>query len=383
MKETGTHLAFFCPETINPGIALEAIMQLNQPWSFFLLHGLSMLLLAEGCSSEGTPAKVALADSGVLGDRGLIIRPDGLMTIDQSRPTPLCGDGFCDAVEQQKPSLCPQDCDSPGQQKKEPFSLVNPTSGATLWGNVYLPEDASATRRYPAMALVPGGTGDGSGFEIKGTTSELTQRGIIALTFDLDGRGKSGGTEDQCGHIHQDALKALIDYLAKRPEVDATRIGLFSSSFGITCASGALARHGDTLPVKFLVDMEGPANRNDTGHCDSSDTGHITHDCGDDVWWSEREASEHIKQVKVPYLRVQREKDHAQPDNAHAILMINNATQGQYGGQGVSSWTLVNQESLNQPNAVYSAQNPPVWLQNSTADKDAVFMEDMIKKLVP
>ena len=277
-------------------------------------------------------------------------------------PGTPCGDGICDPRERREPALCPADCASATSGRVEEIHVMNPSSGVSLYGHLHLPADASTTKQYPAVVLVPGGTGSGDGFDATGLASRFVDQGIIALHFDLDGRGQSAGTEDQCGTIHQDGLEAVGAYLASRAEVRVGGVGLLSQSFGVTCATGTLARHKDKKTFLFLVDFEGPADRNDTGHCDASNTGHITHDCQDDAWWSAREAATSVKSIIVPYLRVQTGKDHAQPDNSHAILMINSATSGQFGGGGVSPWTLVNDETLNQPNRVYSAAAPPKWL---------------------
>lgn len=94
-------------------------------------------------------------------------------------------------------------------------------------------------------------------------------------------------------------------------------------------ASGALARYPD-LPVKFLFDFEGPADRNDTGGCDASKLGHLkdTASCDDETFWAEHEASTFIGGIKVPYWRIQTKKDHVQPDYNHTIVMINAALAG-------------------------------------------------------
>ncbi len=60
--------------------------------------------------------------------------------------------------------------------------------------------------------------------------------------------------------------------------------------------------------------------------------------------------------VRVPYQRIQAEKDHVQPDNAQAILMVNNAVNG-----GVP-WVRLNDEA---PNQTYDPANPPAMLPES------------------
>lgn len=241
------------------------------------------------------------------------------------------------------------------------YWTMNPTSGARLIAQVVHPQGYT-TGRLPALVLVPGGRGDSSGF-LKSTpdgseAQQLANRGFVVVVFDPDGRGESGGTEDDNGFIHQDGLTEIIRFAATLPEVDASRIGLVSYSYGVTMATGALARYPD-LAILFYLDWEGPANRNDTGGCDADKLGHLQgRPCDDEAFWSEREASTFILSINVPYLRLQSRVDHVQPDNDHALLLIANATAAEYGGNGQSPWTRLNDLA---PNRVYTVQTPP-WL---------------------
>lgn len=258
------------------------------------------------------------------------------------------------------------------------LTVRNPTSGVDWWAKAFYPEDAGAENRYPAIVSVPPGSGAGSDSEDAQDPSRSPAvqagAGFVVVIFDPDGRGNAGGEEDDDGFTHQDGLAALVLAVADLPFVDADRIGISTASYGITMGSGVLARYPE-LPAKFLLDVEGPADRNDTGHCDESDTGHLDHDCDDDAWWSEREASTFVTQVQVPYLRLQNARDHAQPDNLHAILMINAATSVAFGGQGVSPWTRVNTDGMNPPNTVYTAESPPVYSDNTPFDLPALWTE--------
>ena len=241
------------------------------------------------------------------------------------------------------------------------YGVTNPTSGASLLVQVVHPQGYTAGR-LPALVLIPGGRGDSSGF-LKSTpvgseAQQLADRGFAVVVFDPDGRGESGGTEDDNGFIHQDGLAEIIRWAATLSEVDASRIGLVSYSYGVTMATGALARYPDLL-VLFYLDWEGPANRNDTGGCDADKLGHLQGSpCDDEAFWSEREASTFILSIDVPYLRLQSRVDHVQPDIDHALLLIANATAEEYGGHGRSPWTRLNDLA---PNRVYTAQTPP-WL---------------------
>ncbi len=275
----------------------------------------------------------------------------------QPPPTPYggsekrCGDGACDGPE--NATNCPEDCLA-GEEGVH--WVTNPTGGARLFVKVIHPQDWSG-ELLPTLVLVPGGSGDsGDLLDLPGKTKALTDAGFAIVVFDPDGRGRSEGDENDNGYIHQDGLAEIIRYVAGLPGVNEAQIGLVSYSYGVTMAAGALARHPD-LPVHFFIDWEGPANRNDTGGCDDAKTGHLQgHPCDDEEFWREREAAAFALQLTLPYQRLQSERDHAQPDNEHALLMIANATAQVYGGHGKAPWTRLNDLD---PNTVYSADAPP------------------------
>jgi pimeloyl-ACP methyl ester carboxylesterase len=270
-----------------------------------------------------------------------------------------CGDGVCDGPE--NPTLCPEDCPvadvSPAPQEENVYWVTNPASGARLYVQVIHSREWGG-EPLPTLVLIPGGTGDSSGFTEppSNKAQQMADEGFTIVVFDADGRGRSEGVEDQDGYIHQDGLAAVVEFAATLPGVNAEQIGLVSWSYGVTMATGALARHPD-LPVRFLIDWEGPADRNDTGGCDEAETGHLQdRSCDDEDFWREREASTFALQLQVPYQRLQSEKDHAQPDNDHALLMIANATAEEHGGHGRAPWTRLNDLP---PNTVYPVGDPP------------------------
>lgn len=234
------------------------------------------------------------------------------------------------------------------------YWVVNPTSGARLFTRVILPENA--TGKLPALVLVPGGVGNSTDFTRTSAAQTLADQGFAVVIFDPDGRGQSGGREDLNGHIHQDGLAAVIRFAATLPSVDPTRIGLATYSYGITMGSGALARHAD-LPVRFLIDWEGPADRNYTTSGCGQPTGRIRwQPCSDNAFWAEREAVNFIGKLRVPYQRIQSEKDHVQPTNAHAVDMINAAIKG-----GVPFVRLNDYP----PNQTYDPKAPPAMFPES------------------
>jgi pimeloyl-ACP methyl ester carboxylesterase len=270
----------------------------------------------------------------------------------------LCGDGECDGLEDT--ANCPIDCQSIGITAESAgeegvYRVTNSGSGAQLYMRVVRPQSWGG-EALPTLILIPGGNGDSSSFFTppQNQAQRLADSGFVVVGFDPDGRGQSEGEEDYGGFVHQDGLAAVIQQAAALPEVDPLSIGLVSYSYGVTMASGVLARHPD-LPVIFLIDWEGPAGRNDTGGCDADHIGHLIGigECGDEAFWSQREALTFIAQIKIPYQRIQSEKDHVQPDNAHAATMINAAVNGS------APWVRLNDL---EPNQAYDLNALPAML---------------------
>ena len=306
-----------------------------------------------------------------------------------TNPSPLaptqkspCGDGVCQGPENAQ--NCPEDCTegqealvSPDLDSATPvehtYQVTNPTSGVQLLVRVFTPAGVNE-EPLPALVLVPGGNGSSVDFTKPGratTVPTLTSAGFAVVLFDPDSRGQSQGTEDYNGFTQQDGLAAVIEFASGLPEVDSVQMGLVSYSYGITMASGALARHPD-LPIRFLIDWEGPANRDDTGGCDGAGLGHLEEvaSCDNNNFWKEREASTFVLSLLVPYLRLQSEKDHVQPDYDHALLLINNATSTAYGGKGQSPWTRLNNLP---PNQIYSFDAPPEMTpENKDKNREAL-----------
>jgi len=273
-----------------------------------------------------------------------------------------CGDGVCDGPENAR--NCPEDCaDEPSEAQPTPPSeeetarpgeepgtywVTNPASGVELFTTVMRPNDWSGDP-LPTLIIIPGGDDDSSGITDSGIGPQAVAQGYAVVAFDADGRGRSGGEESYNGSTHQDGLAAVIEFAASLPEVDAERMGLISFSYGVTLASGTLARY-PKLPIRFLVDWEGPADRYDTTVGCKPSPRYDWPACDDDAAWAEREALTFISQVQVPYQRVQTENDHVQPDVSHAVHMVNAAV------EGAPPWVRLNDHP---PNETYDPDTPP------------------------
>ena len=117
---------------------------------------------------------------------------------------------------------------------------------------VVRPRPFDPKRTYPVIVHVYGGPGSGMVRDAwRGTTSlfdaYLAQEGFVVLK--VDGRGSAGrGTAYErrvhrnLGTLEVEDLGTAIRWLAKRPWVDATRVGVWGWSYGGYLAALALAR---------------------------------------------------------------------------------------------------------------------------------------------
>ncbi len=241
------------------------------------------------------------------------------------------------------------------------FTVVNPTSGCSLNVHIHRPAYAGPEWRVPGVIFAPDKNGFGSTLDSTSMPNDLALEGFAFMHFDPDGRGQSGEyPENYGGYVQQDGMHACLELLASRDYVDTSRLGVYARGYGITMGSGMIARHPEPR-VKFLLDVEGPADRSQTCH---EFGGHVPVPAVDDSFWEEREAVRFMKQVPSAYLRLQSRVDSNPliPDNRHCIQLIDSATAVAYGGAGISLWTRVNDSVMNQPNKVYSVFSPPAWV---------------------
>ncbi|MBI3872688.1 MAG: hypothetical protein HY304_06400 [candidate division Zixibacteria bacterium] len=243
-------------------------------------------------------------------------------------------------------------------------------------------------QRFPALIAIPGGTGPGAPLADNPGYRDLAASGFVVVVFNPEGRGNglpgnllSQGVEDCNGFVHQDDLKAIIEYTAGLSDVDSTNIGVETASFGIAIGAGTLGRY-PTLPVAYLVDQEGP---HDNRVITFYDAGHEVAVCGhwstvtdpspaNVAFWNEREAVRYIGNFRARYLRMQAQDDHAQDSGyyRHTIEMINAATNTAYGGAGGDCWTRVNGSDIGNPiNKTYPLPDTagyPQWVAGRLSD---------------
>jgi len=177
------------------------------------------------------------------------------------------------------------------------------------------------------------------------SAAELAGTGYTVLTFDPAGRGKSWGEEDFGGPEHQDNIRAA--FRAVRDDRGCNgHVGVLALSLGIAAATAALARWPD-LNARFLLDWEGPCDREIITSGGTIVTPAAGHALDDEGYWGPREAVAHVAKLRCPYIRVQALPDHAQPTEVrHALRMAHAAQRAQR--EGTLPWFQLNDHPRNE-----------------------------------
>lgn len=231
--------------------------------------------------------------------------------------------------------------------------------GYQLHCTVHRPTNARPGR-LPAVVLCPGINDDGDVFDsllAPISADEVARLGCVVLRFDPAGRGQSWGEEDYGGPEHQDDVATALRYLASLDEVDPSRVGIVCVSLGVSMGIGAAA-HGDT-PVAWVLDWEGPCDREIITAGGARMAPAAGHTLGDDVYWLPREAVRNMPHLRCAYVRLQAELDHAQPgETRHATRMLHAAAQAHAAGH--IPWFQINDHPRNE------VPPRPNWLRPGT-----------------
>lgn len=217
----------------------------------------------------------------------------------------------------------------PKRRRQELF-LTN-ASGYRIFVRTTEPDDGAVR---PAVVLVPGRDKDSSVFDsllYPLNASEVASLGARVFTFDPTGRGRSWGHDDFCGSEGQDSLRAVLDYVHSRRDVRQDKVGVVSFSLGLSLAAPVLASHGDRLRTAFLLDWEGPANRDAilrSGPIPPAARAALARD--PEIFWAHREPMSAMDDLPCPYIRVQAREDHALGSRGArgAVELVKEAAQG-------------------------------------------------------
>jgi pimeloyl-ACP methyl ester carboxylesterase len=186
----------------------------------------------------------------------------------------------------------------------------------------------------PGVVLVPGAGRSGKRFCGMGAlvgADELARMGFRVLHFSPIGRGDSWGHDDFCGLEGQDSFRAALDFVHTARGVDPERVAVVSFSLGLALALPVLAREGERLGTRLLIDWEGPSDRDGmlaTGPLPPVAEAALRADS--ESFWLHREPLASISAISCQYLRLQGEVDHAlgSVGREHALRLVQAAADG-------------------------------------------------------
>lgn len=115
--------------------------------------------------------------------------------------------------------------------------LTFESDGLKIAGVLHIPDSYEAGQKLPAFVVLHGfvGSKDESHAEIQATL--LEEMGYATFRFDFRCCGESEGERGQVRCFDQVAdTKNAFSFIAKRPEIDAARIGVIGHSFGAAVA---------------------------------------------------------------------------------------------------------------------------------------------------
>jgi dipeptidyl aminopeptidase/acylaminoacyl peptidase len=129
------------------------------------------------------------------------------------------------------------------------FDVSFPGAGVSIGGVLYRPEQAPGGTA-PALVIVHGHlpAGVNGAATVEGVAKRYSDRGYIALAISMRGWRPSGGADDCALQQSADVVQA-VEWIKRRPAVDAAHVGLIGFSKGGQNALLAAARGADVRAV--------------------------------------------------------------------------------------------------------------------------------------
>jgi dipeptidyl-peptidase-4 len=142
--------------------------------------------------------------------------------------------------------------DSLGLERAELFTFKAADGATDLHGLLYKPSDFDPARKYPLLVSVYAGPATNGARETFALPHQLAEYGFLVATMDsrsAAGRGKRflDAIYQKLGTVEVDDQAAGVRALAQRPYVDATRVGIFGTSYGGYVSAMAIVRHPDVF----------------------------------------------------------------------------------------------------------------------------------------
>jgi predicted acyl esterase len=104
--------------------------------------------------------------------------------------------------------------------------------GVAVAATLHLPDGPPPAAGWPALVFLHALSGNRGQTNALATTYGFTGRDYAVLTFDARGHGQSGGLVGIDGPREIADTRAVFQWLADRPEVDASKIGAWGMSYG-------------------------------------------------------------------------------------------------------------------------------------------------------
>ncbi len=227
---------------------LFVVGQTPQPLPFSRVTVDGSRLVAEASNIHATFEATLSADGKVLEGRW----KQGMANLDLSMARQASASAPVAAARR------PQDPVAPFPYAEEEVRYVNPRGNITLAGTLTLPRRPGP---HPAVVLITGSGAQNRDSELMGhrpfkvIADDLTRRGIAVLRVDDRGvGGSSGSVTDATSADFSHDVKAGLNFLKSRKDIDPKRIGLVGHSEGALIAPMAAAGNPD---VAFMVLLAG------------------------------------------------------------------------------------------------------------------------------
>jgi dipeptidyl aminopeptidase/acylaminoacyl peptidase len=106
------------------------------------------------------------------------------------------------------------------------------SEGIQLAGDLFVPAKLEPDEQRPGIVLCHGYTGVRNIY-LSDNARVLAEAGYVVLTFDYKGWGDSAGPKTRLAPYSRVAdVQAALTFLSVQPEVDATRLGIYGTSYG-------------------------------------------------------------------------------------------------------------------------------------------------------
>lgn len=139
-----------------------------------------------------------------------------------------------------------------GLKKAELFTFKAADGQTDLYGLLQFPSNFDPNKKYPLLVSVYAGPATNGARETFITPNPITEFGFLLASFDsrsAAGRGKKflDAIYQKLGVVEIDDQAAGVRTLAQRPYVDASRVGIFGTSYGGYASIMAILRHPETF----------------------------------------------------------------------------------------------------------------------------------------